>query len=241
VFLLPFLEQASLHEKLDFNRPPYTYYSSADGTQNYANTNVYLSFLNCPSDKQLDTNLRTTSYLMVRGSHQVSNPSAPPTLESAKGMFGIYRVRIQDVTDGTANTLAYAEVDHKNNYWESASASPSAYTVLTSTPAPATLSYRGSNWAAKIGRNYIVMGRPPNFNEPDFQRDGSCPHCTDTVNGLSGSGVTNSLSLPTRSRHPGGANGLLADGSVRFLANTMTMEVSRALGTMDGDEVFDMP
>lgn len=172
---------------------------------------------------------------MVRGSHQVSNLSGLPTL-NINGMFSTYRIRVQDITDGTSNTLAYGEVDHRNNYWESASATASNYSVLVSSPAPVALTYRGSNWAAKIGRNYIVMGRPPNFPEPDFQRDGSCPHCGDTVNGLSGA-----VALPMRSMHPGGANGLLADGSVRFLANTMTMEVSRAIGSMAGDEVVELP
>ncbi len=234
-FLLPFLERAALYDKLDFNRPPYTFYCSATDVSNSTNTNLYLPFLNCPTDKQLDSNQRTTAYLMVRGSHQISNPANPATLD-VRGMFGTYRVRIQDVTDGTSYTLAYGEVDHRNNYWESASATASNCTVLVSSPAPATLTYRGSNWAAKIGRNYIVMGRPPNFKEPDCQRDGSCPHCGDTVNGLSGA-----VSLPMRSMHPGGAQGLMADGSVRFFTNTMTMEVSRALGSMEGDEAIELP
>lgn len=235
--LLPYLEQHQLYEKLDFKRPPYTFYCSANGDANSATTNTYLPVLNCPTDKLIDNNLRTTAYLMVRGSHQVSNPSAPAS-SLAKGMFSTYRIRIQDVADGTSFTLAYGEVDHKNNYWESASATDTNCTVLVSSPAPVTLSYRGSNWAAKIGRNYIVMGRPPNFKEPDCQRDGSCPHCGDTVNGLGPSGA---VALPMRSMHPGGAQGLLADGSVRFFANTMTMDVSRALGTIEGEEVFQLP
>jgi prepilin-type processing-associated H-X9-DG protein len=222
---------------LDFRLPPYTFYCSATDVSNSTNTNVRLDVLNCPSDKLIENNLRTTSYLMVRGSHQVSTPSGPATLDSqGQGMFGTYRIRIQDVTDGTSMTLAYGEVDHRSNYWESASATSSNCTVLVSSPAPATLTYRGYNWAAKIGRNYIVMGRPPNFSEPDCQRDGSCPHCGDTVNGLSGA-----VALPMRSRHPGGAQGLLADGSCRFFADTITMDISRALGSMANGETFQLP
>ncbi len=233
--LLPFIEQMALYQKLDFRLPPYTFYCSATDVSNRTNTNVYLSVLNCPSDKRIDSNLRTTSYLMVRGSHQVSNPANPATLD-AKGMFGTYQIRIQDITDGTSQTLAYGEMNHLSNYWQTASASGSNCTVAVSSPAPATLTYRGDDWSAKTGRNYIVMGRPPNFPEPDCQRDGSCPHCADTVDVLS----PNAVALPMRSMHPGGAQGLLADGSVRFFADTMTMEISRALGSINGGEVFQL-
>ena len=41
-----------------------------------------------------------------------------------------------------------------------------------------------------------------------------------------------------RSRHAGGVNVLLADGSVRFVRNTIDLTTWKALGTMDGGEVF---
>ncbi len=40
-----------------------------------------------------------------------------------------------------------------------------------------------------------------------------------------------------RSRHPGGVNLLLADGSVRFIKNTVNLTAWRALGTCNGGEV----
>ena len=41
-----------------------------------------------------------------------------------------------------------------------------------------------------------------------------------------------------RSLHPGGANVLLADGSVRFIKNTVGLAPWRALGTRAGGEVL---
>ena len=41
-----------------------------------------------------------------------------------------------------------------------------------------------------------------------------------------------------RSYHPGGVNVLLADGSVRFVRNTIDAATWRALGTRAGGEVF---
>ena len=41
-----------------------------------------------------------------------------------------------------------------------------------------------------------------------------------------------------RSRHPGGVNSLLADGSVRFFKNTINLPTWVALGSMSGGEVI---
>jgi prepilin-type processing-associated H-X9-DG protein len=40
-----------------------------------------------------------------------------------------------------------------------------------------------------------------------------------------------------RSRHPGGVNVALADGSVRFVSQTVDLEAWRALGSRNGNEV----
>jgi prepilin-type processing-associated H-X9-DG protein len=41
-----------------------------------------------------------------------------------------------------------------------------------------------------------------------------------------------------RSRHPSGVNASLADGSVRFVADTINLTAWQALGTMDGGETI---
>ena len=43
--------------------------------------------------------------------------------------------------------------------------------------------------------------------------------------------------ISLRSYHPGGVNLGLADGSVRFVAETVDQEVFQALGSRDGGEV----
>jgi prepilin-type processing-associated H-X9-DG protein len=44
-----------------------------------------------------------------------------------------------------------------------------------------------------------------------------------------------------KSRHPGGANILLADGTVHFLGETIDFRIFNALGTRDGGEVVQLP
>jgi prepilin-type processing-associated H-X9-DG protein len=39
-----------------------------------------------------------------------------------------------------------------------------------------------------------------------------------------------------RSRHSGGVNAMMCDGSVHFITNSISLSVWQALGTMDGKE-----
>src|SRR5690606_6058302 len=50
--------------------------------------------------------------------------------------------------------------------------------------------------------------------------------------------VTNRAVMPPSSFHPGGVQLLLADGSVRFLKDTVNLATWRALGTIAGGEVI---
>jgi len=42
-----------------------------------------------------------------------------------------------------------------------------------------------------------------------------------------------------RSLHPGGVNSLMADGSARFMSESIARKVWRALGTRNGDELVE--
>ena len=41
-----------------------------------------------------------------------------------------------------------------------------------------------------------------------------------------------------RSRHPGGVNALMCDGSVDFYSSEIALNIWQALGTMDGEEAI---
>jgi prepilin-type processing-associated H-X9-DG protein len=57
----------------------------------------------------------------------------------------------------------------------------------------------------------------------------SCNFANDDLNGAAVVSAT--------SRHPGGVNLLLGDGSVRFVRDAVALPVWRALGTIAGGEV----
>ncbi|QDU08267.1 DUF1559 domain-containing protein [Gimesia aquarii] len=230
-FLLPNLDQANLYNLLDFENPPKDYYSTSGGSTNRTNTNVRLVPLHCPSDKEISNNKRQTSYLPISGSHQVAAPGNPANGLKG-GLFWTDKLKFRDVTDGLSNTLAYGEMNHLDKYWNQGGSAAASDCLADSTNNGSnTLTYRGKDWSTKEGRNYIIMGRPPNYPAADCQRDGNCPHCPGTVNGPA-------YALPMRSMHTGGAHGLLADGSVRFLSDNLDRTISHALGTREGNEVL---
>jgi prepilin-type processing-associated H-X9-DG protein len=64
---------------------------------------------------------------------------------------------------------------------------------------------------------------PPNYEIPD------CYYRWDN----------NHAAVSVRSRHPGGANVLMLDGSVHFISDSINERVWWALGSMAGGETVD--
>ena len=54
---------------------------------------------------------------------------------------------------------------------------------------------------------------------------------------MGGSMANMAVDLPPSSSHPGGVNILLGDGSVRFIKETIALNVWRALSTRNGGEI----
>jgi prepilin-type processing-associated H-X9-DG protein len=67
----------------------------------------------------------------------------------------------------------------------------------------------------------------------------SPPTCSQT--GSRFNGTSNAAAVSARSKHPGGAQVALADGSVRFVPNTVSLGVWRAMGSSQGGETVELP
>ena len=98
------------------------------------------------------------------------------------------------------------------------------------------------------GRYYnpIHMGtlfttlNPPNSRRPDalFYCQGLLRHAPCTcAPGCARGACSTQLNVSARSYHTGGVMSMLADGSVRFIGNTVDIVIYRSLGTRDGGEI----
>jgi prepilin-type N-terminal cleavage/methylation domain-containing protein/prepilin-type processing-associated H-X9-DG protein len=105
--------------------------------------------------------------------------------------------------------------------------------------------YRGVHWYDHTGTSQIFTATGPNSSDPDFLYP---LWCTGKLNlprlnlpCRPGNGTGSNHMAAARSRHSGGVQVGLADGSARFVPDSVDLNVWRALGSIHGDEVFDLP
>jgi prepilin-type processing-associated H-X9-DG protein len=124
----------------------------------------------------------------------------------------VKRLRTPDIVDGTSQTLLIVEMADKPNSWQAGKL------IEDRSDKPQSTSISGQ-WAA------------PNWNHlRSFSTDGKTPFGPCAVN------CSNSASI--YGFHPGGANVLFVDGSVRFVKAGMSQEILIALVSYSGGEVL---
>jgi prepilin-type N-terminal cleavage/methylation domain-containing protein/prepilin-type processing-associated H-X9-DG protein len=137
--------------------------------------------------------------------------------DASQGMMGRPR-KIADITDGTSNTLCLSEVVAGPNSGSD---------------------YRGFSWWGG-GAGFVTYQTPNNPSATDVMTGSGCG--TPMVPNRFPCTTTSTSTLPrmqlARSRHTGGVNAALCDGSVRFIRDTIDLATWRALGTAQGGETF---
>jgi prepilin-type N-terminal cleavage/methylation domain-containing protein/prepilin-type processing-associated H-X9-DG protein len=225
--ILPYAEQDNLYRVLDAfansnPRPLYMTYAVNNTPAQPSNPgrNTPVPMFVCPSDPASPKNASVAgneqgfhgNYILCAGS-TIFNPPASPNGAALNGLFYPFsKTRLADVLDGTSNTLMGGEL-----------------IVVRDT----TLhDIRGRYYNHWQGNTLFSTLYPP--NTPVGDRSNYCIAAPlAPCQGLSASNVVQSA----RSHHPGGVNFLLADGSVRFLTNTVNAAAYTSLGTRAGGEV----
>ncbi|MFO0954286.1 MAG: DUF1559 domain-containing protein [Isosphaeraceae bacterium] len=246
-YLYPFMENNAASNSINYSLG-YNYIQQRTAFDAKVNS------LLCPSDlpaTQLDTNtyVSTTQsgYAGVSGLTEVliyrynppTNADRCGALDN-EGIFGVNNATtISSITDGTSNTVMIGE---KSRYIDEPAGSNFNFVNVAGW-------FAGPPWTGTPAWNdtrvtslaYVV----PKLNSPPAKNlGGSVPPCISGSSPLATdnpSWVTQCTNLGQwgfRSNHPGGANFAFADGSVKFLKESINLGVYRALGTKAFGEVI---
>jgi prepilin-type N-terminal cleavage/methylation domain-containing protein/prepilin-type processing-associated H-X9-DG protein len=236
--VLPYVEQDNVWKL-------YVNYANVLGTgqrydsgQNLLVTSNRLSVFQCPSDTAAvakTVGYNGQEYPIVLNNYLVNVGN----IDYAQGKDGTFegepaglqflgapfsrtkQYRLTDILDGTSNTLMAAEIRQGQ---------------------PGTAGdYRGNTWWAE-GSGFTTL-RTPNSTDPDYISQNCVDTSVNPLNGpcksvVSNTGDANIEVLAARSRHTGGVNVLLCDGSGRFVSNSIDWTTWQALGTAYGGEVI---
>jgi prepilin-type N-terminal cleavage/methylation domain-containing protein/prepilin-type processing-associated H-X9-DG protein len=258
VMLLSFMEQTPLFNAINFANSGQSTLN-ATGTVNSTVMVTQLTVFQCPSD--------TDRLANVEGhiSYSGNAGSTPASLSFFSQFDGLFldvnnyakAIDFRDITDGLSNTAAFSErvkgfgtlnmsqidiLSPTSSVWSVAA------TTVTTTPQPyyqACLSFQpvpgslASLWAGLADLAPDVSGALwysgywtyTRYNHVMPPNGPNCGYGNCCSNAGSGGAFTAS------SRHPGGANMLLADGSVRFVKSSVSPQTWWALGTRAGGEV----
>ncbi len=246
IYLLPFLESEAQFNAFNLGT---VFASVANLTANGIQVSAYV----CPSDQQFTQEpagyvpFIHVSYATNRGRNEnirfnwaskgPPDPSAPYYSncngDPGDGMFGWQTsFRIAQVTDGLSNTLLFGEV----NRFKDEPASPFSIGNLAYWYSD---DYSGKGAMPTSGA-YVVprLNSPPDRSGSIYQAcfvDSGTTFPPDWIN-VPACQTLGQFAF--RSLHPGGANFALADGSVRFIKDSVNLSTYRALGTRAGGEIF---
>lgn len=251
--LLPFIEATQVYNAINFNvaamyppRFPLT-------VVNQTIYNMRVAGFMCPSDPE-SGRVRINNYQLCIGATSNGLSTA------SNGMFAnLLAFGVRDCTDGTSNTIALSEAlvgaatngNHTRqngvvdatypagsqlaNVFENPNLLMQALTACsnrwrTSTAANSFTNRRSERWGwGTTGVTMFNTVVPPNSKQhPWSSCRNNCPGC-----GADGAQIANA-----NSQHPGGVNVTMADGSVRFIKDAVSMQAWWSLGTRAGGEVI---
>lgn len=221
--ILPMIEQSTLYEAIT----PRIQANQFPGDWPEATTVV--NVMMCPSDP---ANPKTSlqgfhgNYVPCHGD---SHSGANNTFATTNGMFyPISATRFRDVTDGLTNTIAIGEIKLQP---DATGASGTGNVVCGGDH-----DLRGRYHNTYHGNATFTTLRPPNTSVGDVAQycNGSpqvpCRQCS-----------SGNQEVHSRSYHTGGAQMLMADGSVHFISENIAQGTFQAMGTRGNGEIVDFP
>jgi prepilin-type N-terminal cleavage/methylation domain-containing protein/prepilin-type processing-associated H-X9-DG protein len=238
--MLPYVEDKNLQDLINFK-------VAYNDPLNNIPRNTRVPMFLCPSDSDVNLNATVgaaTSYHANQGTGILWSNYPLPTSDANYGlqpppngvMIRNIKVSPKDITDGLSNTAAMSERimgDGSN-------------TIST----PESDTYQPGNWPTTADE---ALQSCLSVDVNDLSKQGQsdvgnpwirCYHSTttyfhnNTPNGRSCMYPPGRIMTTASSRHPGGVNLALCDGSVRFVSDSISRATWQALGSRNGDEVI---
>jgi len=258
--MLPYLEQTPLYNSINFD---WTCWYDVGAPINSTAWNMNVQAFICPSDGLTGQHNNNNYFGSIGTTTDYSCGGDPSCSGASTGIFAHLKTYgIQNVTDGTSNTIAYSEGlvgSLPPGLWvrwrdDLSTAASQVYLLDANSNVAAVmndLQTCSSWWTQKI--NF------PDINQGNFQSHGFRWGVGDPGDSLFQTLVPpNSTTYPwadcrmdcgagcgavftgyhnATSFHPGGVNVAMADGSVKFVKSSIAMMTWWALGTKAGGEI----
>jgi prepilin-type N-terminal cleavage/methylation domain-containing protein/prepilin-type processing-associated H-X9-DG protein len=252
--LLMFIEQGNLFNSINFNLPPETPGMAGavpfmppyqnPNRENMTASQTQVAVFLCPSDAPPITGWPGGNNYMANQQTWACDlsenfPSLTAPNEVPRGVFYYNSsVKPAGVTDGLSNTAYFSEKIRGTgaaNPKTDMLVFPNQTTIddtylncqgINPLTAPPLTSREGMSWV--MGEMCCTLYNhvaPPNQN-------------TCAAPNFPGSMANMAMQVPPSSLHPGGANLMMGDGSVRYIRNSVNLQTWRALGTRNGGETI---
>ncbi|MFL5339811.1 MAG: DUF1559 domain-containing protein [Gemmataceae bacterium] len=253
--LLPYVEQDNLYRTWDFSSPQS---DQAGGQTSRAAT--IIPIFTCPVDNiPINPVSRGATQFASLTSYGGNGGTRSMVPESAAvdGLFFMTgsgalpapnpgRVRFDDIIDGLSTTLMFGERYHRDGAWDSYLQAP-----WTPKPTPVFLPIENYGVWAPTGPHAIAdvtlsamvtinYGQSPEWLPPTSPGPGLPPPPPPPVSWTGFQGNYERRLSAYGSGHTGGANFAFADGSARFLQDTLPLTTLQAISTRKGGEVVNL-
>ncbi len=219
---LPYMEQIALHDKFEEHM-------KTGGALGFQQLDTVLPMLMCPSDPTSPklhtfwggTGTPTQGFsgnMILNAGSSYFRKTEDVDSGSLDGVFfAVSKVRIDDIKDGTTNTALVSE--------------------LILSPDTDSHDIRGRYHNPGHGGVLFSTRLPPNNLVPD-QLNWCANHPVEQAPCI---WTETNMFVSVRSFHPGGVNLALADGSVRFISESIDPDTFKGMGSRDGGEVITVP
>ncbi len=243
--ITPFMENQAAHDAINFDLPMYDYPSLVPTEENVPGIRIIIPEFLCPSDQQIrvEEDFGPTNYAVSVGvglgteEFQFVDKGTP---FEADGLFAVNsKIRAGQISDGLSKTAMASEsvlgqptdgAGHDPVYDYKSGIYPITEGGCNAANGWNSLNPRGFSWANGEFRctlyNHFFLPNSEEFDCIGAPLGFFNPSKTWTPYGWKAA----------RSLHPGGVNVAMADGSVRFVHDSIREEVWHASATIAGEE-----